>query len=289
MPLTLLDRLNRRFGRFAIPHLTIILIVGQAFFYVANYLPNGISLDRIQLDVGRVLDGEVWRLVTFLFTPLPVVPLFIIFYFLILNTFGTALELHWGDFRYNVFLFTGYVANVGAAFVAWYVMQRNLPPDAILPGDVSFHVTNGFLYGTIFLAFARLYPDFIMMIFFVIPVRIKWLALLAWVGYAFSFAFGDGVTQMLVLASVVNYLMFFGREHWRDAKHVRRRQSFTIKAKKAIKPPKHECRVCGLSSDTAPARTAFRYCTKCEGQVCYCPEHIGDHVHVTAETPSAKS
>lgn len=283
----LINRLQRRLGWLAIPNLTIYLIVGQAFLYVANYLPQGISLDRIQLDVGRVLDGEVWRLVTFLFVPPNVVLIFVIFYFMLLHTFGTALELHWGVFRYNLFLLTGYLANVGAAFIAWYLFQRNAPPGVDVLAGASIDANNGFLYGTIFLAFARLYPDFIITIFFILPVRIKWLALLAWCGYILTFAVGDGMTQMLVLASVANYLLFFGREHWREVRYMRRRQSYNIKAKKAIKPPKHECRVCGLSSDDAPARTQFRYCSKCAGQTCYCPDHIRNHEHVTAETPAA--
>src|SRR5687768_16764729 len=108
MPLTLLDRLERRLGRFAIPNLTLLLIAGQVALYVAWFLPQGISLDRIALDPAKILRGEVWRLVTFLFMPPTTdIIIFALFYFLLFHLFGTTLEHQWGTFKYNLFLFIG--------------------------------------------------------------------------------------------------------------------------------------------------------------------------------------
>jgi membrane-associated protease RseP (regulator of RpoE activity) len=287
MPLTMLDRLERRFGRFAIPNLTMILIAGQAVLYVASFLPQGISLDRIALDPAKILQGEVWRLATFLFMPPPTdVILFAVFYFLLFHLFGTTLENHWGKFKYNLFLFIGYVANIVAAFAASAILgelAKNADP---LLAMASISASNSFLYGSVFLAFARLYPDFTINLFFVLPIRIKWLALLAWLGYGYAFIRGDLVARLLILASVLNYLLFFGREHWREFRYGRRRRSFQAKAKKALAPAKHTCVVCGVSSADSP-KTLFRYCSKCVGQRCYCPEHIRDHEHVTTEEPAA--
>jgi len=53
-------------------------------------------------------------------------------------------------------------------------------------------------------------------------------------------------------------------------------------AETRAKPIQHECRVCGLTSGMAP-KTAFRYCSQCAGQQCYCPDHLRDHEHVTEE------
>jgi hypothetical protein len=285
MPLTLLDRLNRRFGRFAIPNLTLILIVGQFALYVAGMLPNGVKLSRVELDPAKVMQGEVWRLVTFLFTPPQIGPIWVLFYFMLFHLFGTTLENQWGNFRYNVFLLIGYVANVAAAFAASAMIAQSgaVKPDPTVE-FASVGATNAFLYMSVFLAFARLYPDFIMNLFWVLPIRIKWLALIAWIGFLLALNSGTWMTRMLVMATVLNYLMFFGRAHWREFRYGRRRHSFQTKAKKAIAPPRHECRVCGVNSADSP-RTLFRYCSKCEGQACYCPEHIRDHEHVTAETP----
>ncbi|MBA3483562.1 MAG: hypothetical protein H0T51_17280, partial [Pirellulales bacterium] len=110
MPLTLLDRLQRRFGWFAIPNVTIFLMAGQAALYVASLLPQGVSLDRVALDPAKVMQGEVWRLVTFLFSPPHERPLFVIFYFILFHLIGTTLEQQWGTFKYNAFLFVGWIA-----------------------------------------------------------------------------------------------------------------------------------------------------------------------------------
>lgn len=285
--MTLLSRLERRLGRWAIPNLTMLLIIGQASLYIAQFAPRGIAPDRIALVPVKVIEGEIWRVVTFLVVPPDkeaVRPIFVIFYFSMLYLFGSTLERHWGAFRFNVYLFIGWLANVVAAFAAAGIVgavAAELPPGVLTPGpDTS---PNYFLYGSIFLAFARLYPDFIINLFFVLPIRIRWLALLAWFTFGYQAATGDWPTKLAVLATVLNYLFFFGPEHWREFRQGHRRRSFQAKAAKAIAAPKHVCRVCGANTNDSP-RTLFRYCSKCAGQVCYCPQHIRNHEHVTAET-----
>ena len=268
------------------------LIVGQATLYVANFLavrgvlPGDVALDRLMLDPAMVMQGEVWRLVTFLFTPPPIGPIFVIFYFALFHLFGSTLEREWGTFKYNLFLLIGYLANVAAAFAGSFILQQHLElaPDNVLT-LASRNATNGFLYGSIFLAFARLYPHFTLNLFFVLPIRIKWLALLMWLGYAYALVSGSWMTRMLVVATVANYLLFFGREHVRDWRHGQRKRVFRTEAKRAMASAKHVCAVCGLSSADEP-RTLFRYCSKCTGQRCFCPEHIRDHVHVIENEPA---
>ena len=130
-----------------------------------------------------------------------------------------------------------------------------------------------------FLAFARLHPDFVINLFFVLPIKIKWIALVMWVGLGFGLVAGNWMQRLLIIASVFNYLVFFGRDHWRELKQGQRRRSFQAATTKASQAPVHTCRICGLDSNASP-RTSFRYCSKCAGQQCYCPEHIADHEHV---------
>lgn len=292
MPLTILDRLERRFGRFAIPNLTVILIAGQALTYFAANLPKGTFLSepaavpmRLALIPQRVLEGEWWRLITFAFTPPATLPIFVIFYFMLFYLFGTSLELHWGAFRYNLFLLTGYVANLAGAFIALAFLRESVPGGEQMLELGVF--TNTFLYGSLFLAFARLYPDFMLSLFFVLPIKIKWLALVQAIFYFITIVTGDWMTRMAALTSLANYLLFFGAGHVRQAKYVRRRQEFYIKAKKSTAKPRHECAVCGVTSDDSP-KLLFRYCSKCAGQQCYCPEHIANHEHVTEEELAGK-
>lgn len=220
----------------------------------------------IYLDPGRVLQGEVWRLFTFAFVPPQTALIWAIFGWLIFYFFGTTLENSWGTYRYNVFLGIGLIANIAAAFVAWGMGALTI-------------ANNGFLYGTVFLAFARLYPDYVINLFLILPIRVKWLALIAWMGYGFRFVVGGWMDRFLIIASLANYLVFFGREHVRDLKQSQRRRTYQARVAKATKPV-HKCLVCGVDSESSP-KTAFRYCSKCAGQRCYCPEHIQNHEHIT--------
>lgn len=267
-------KLEARLRRWAIPNPTAIIIAGQVLLYLVQIGSQagqfgGDPFDKIYLDPERVLQGEVWRLITFAFVPPQTTIIWAIFGWLIFYFFGTTLEATWGTFRYNLFLVIGIVTNIAAAFVAWSM-------GALTIAD------NGFLYGTVFLAFARLFPDFVINVFFVLPVRIKWLALLAWIGYGYAFVSGGWMGRMLIIASLFNYFVFFGRDHLREWKQGHRRRSFQARAARVGKPV-HTCLVCGLDSEASP-KAAFRYCSKCAGQCCYCPEHIQNHEHVTELT-----
>jgi len=267
--MSLLSRLESRFGRWAIPNVTAIIIAGQVLLYFLQVTQPGNGLEKIHLLPSAVMRGEVWRLLTFLFTPPASRSLLIIFYWLIMHWCGSSLERQWGTFRYNIFLLVGYLASVIAAFIA-YAAGYDVIAD------------NGFLYGTVFLAFARLFPDVTINAFLILPIKIKWLALLMWLGYGYGLLTGDWMGRMMIVASVANYLLFLGRDHLRDWKQGNRRRTYQAKVKAASKAIQHQCGACQLNSENSP-KTLFRYCTQCEGQCCYCPEHIRDHEHVTTD------
>jgi hypothetical protein len=269
--MSLISKLNARFGRFAVPNLTLILIAGQVFLYVAamfNPEQGGVVREKVQLLPAKVFDGEIWRLVTFVFDPPMSHPIFAFFFWYLFYMFGTTLEQSWGTFRYNVFLLIGYLATVAMTFLVYWVVGANIPAN------------NGFLYGTIFLAFAKLYPDFVLSIFFVLPVKVRWLAFFQWCVYGMTLLTApDWMTRGMVVASVLNYFMFFGREIWRDLKQGHRRMGHQARTLRTPQRIVHTCAVCGLNSDEAP-QTQFRYCSKCGGERCYCPEHLHSHEHV---------
>ena len=275
--MSLLKRLEARLRRWAIPNLTGVIIGGQVVLFLAFILRagqgGGDPFTNLTLIPSKVLEGEIWRVVSFAFIPFSTQFLWAIISWMLFYLFGNRLENQWGAFRYNLFLGIGLMATVAASF-------------ATLAFGPGFTANNQFLYGTVFLAFARLFPDFTINLFFILPIKIKWLALLAWIGYGVELVSGDGMTRLLVLASILNYLLFFGREHWRDLKSGQRRRSFQSRTKQVAKSLVHRCLVCGLDSETSP-KTSFRYCSKCDGQCCYCPEHIQDHQHVVADGEDA--
>jgi hypothetical protein len=277
-----LERMERRFGRFAIPNVTLLLIAGQVVLYVMSQMPvvNGqaLSLDVVQLAPELVLQGEIWRLVTYLFQPPATNPIFAFFFWYLFYLMGTALENIWGAFRYNVFLGIGFLASIAAAFVYWFVFR--------VPGGTA---SNAYLQGTVFLAFARFYPDFTLLMFFVLPVKIRWLALLTWLYYGLTLVTAnDWMTRLMVVAAVLNYLVFFGRDIWQDVRHGQRRMQFRARTLRKDGQMVHTCRVCGLSSKVAP-QTPFRYCSQCGGEYCYCPDHLSNHEHVAGQVPVDQS
>ncbi len=283
-----MKRLENLLRRWAIPNPTAIIIAGQAFFYLLSHLGNPevgqFDLSRIMLLPGLVLQGEVWRLVSFIFFPPATTPLFIIFFWMLMYRYGTSLETVWGTYRYNLYLLIGFLAVIAAHFIVWglggdgAVMLAQLSVKSFTQGTIDI---NGFIYGTLFLAFARLFPNFTLNMMFILPMQIRWLALIAWLGYGYAFLRGGISVKIFIVASLLNYFLFLGRDHLREIKQGQRRLAFQAKVEKVGKPV-HTCRVCGANSEASP-KMAFRYCSKCAGQCCYCPEHIQNHEHVLDE------
>lgn len=265
----LLDKLEKKLGRFAVPNLTAILVVCQVLAYVLQYA-NPSLLNSMALVPKDVLRGEVWRLVTFLFEPPLSNPLFAFFFWYLFYLMGTALEGSWGNFRYNLYLLVGYVATVAVSFFT---------PEA--PASI------GFLQVSVFLAFAFLFPDFQILLFFLLPVKIKWLALLTWIGYLYVLAVGQPMQQLGVLATICNFLLFFGRDIYLRMRSGRRRMGDQAERIKSRRKPFHRCRVCG-ATDLSHPDMEFRYCSKCAGGCCYCTEHLRNHEHVVTEDAAKK-
>ena len=265
--MSLLTKLERLLGRFAIPNLSLCLIIGQVLFW-GLALMTGFDLGRIALLPVAVVAGEVWRLATFVLVPPNFHPVFIAFAWYLFYLMGTALEHYWGAYRYNAFLGIGWLLTVAAAFVTPFAYASNL-----------------FLAGSVFLAFAYLNPDFVMMIFFILPVKIKWLALLQWLGYGYVLVVGPWSGRLAVLAATGNFLLFFAGDIVSQIRTGRRRMAFQAKAFAAkTEDPEHRhcCRVCG-KTDLSDPKMDFRYCSKCAGNQCYCPDHIFNHKHVLVD------
>jgi len=257
--MSLLDTLERKFRHYAIPNLTLYLIIGQVVFFVFHLAGNFI-LERVVLIPELVLAGEWWRLFTFLLIPPLTNPIFAFFAWYFFYLMGGALEGHWGDFRYNVFLLTGYILTVAVSFLYPFYAATNL-----------------FIVGSVFLAFAFLYPDFQVYIFFILPVKMKWLALLTWIGYGYQFAVGSWPTRLLVAASIGNFFLFFGKDILRRMKSGNRKMVTKTKDIADAQKAFHRCAVCGITDQSHPSME-FRYCPECGG-IGYCKDHIQNHTH----------
>ncbi len=272
--MTLMQKLERWLAPYAVQNPTLYLVMGQAAVYFGDQFSpqKGAWSERLVLVPGLVMQGEVWRLLTFAFVPQRMSPIWILIYLMALYSFGQTVESIWGTVRYNLYLLTGLVATAAAAWLApWQAC------DAV------------YLKTSIFLAFATLLPNTPLAIYFIIPVQAKWLALLTWGFYGLAFYTGDWARRGIIFAAVANYLLFFGKSAFVFLKDWRRRSEFKRKVligAAAAAAIRHECRVCGLTSDMAP-KMAFRYCSQCAGSCCYCPEHLRARMNMSRQAKRA--
>jgi membrane associated rhomboid family serine protease len=196
----LLDRLERRFGNWAIPQFALFIAAANGLIYVLA-LQRGEFLDQLILDPVAVRQGQFWRIATFLFVP----PMMGIFWeamwLLLLYQIAQSLENEWGDFRFCLYYAIGALATIGAAL--WIVKDT---------------LSSVPLNTTLFLAFATLYPDFELLLFFVLPVKVKYLAWLTWLGLAWGILTGSALTRVAIAAPLSNYVLFFGPDHWQSLK-----------------------------------------------------------------------
>jgi membrane associated rhomboid family serine protease len=186
-----LDKLERRFGQWAIPQFALFIVAANALIYVLGQIrPEFIF--QLTLDPDAIRQGEYWRVVTFLFVPPRLGLIWMMLWLFVFYQFAQALEQEWGEFRFCVFYGVGALATIIAAL--WMGTMLSYLP----------------LNTTLFLAFATLFPNIELLLFFIIPVKVKYLAILTWLGIAWSLVTGTTITRVAILASLVNYMLFFG-------------------------------------------------------------------------------
>lgn len=199
-----LDKLERSFGAWAPPNPAVYLVgMNAAVWALSIFKPE--FPERLALEPALIMSGEVWRLVTFLFIPPEMTPFWMVFWLLVFYSFAQALENEWGEFKFTVYYAVGAAATVAAS--------------AALGTGLSSVPLNT----SLFLAFARLFPDVELYIFFVLPVKVRWLAWISWGVLGLNLLLGSWATRLALLAGVANWALFFGREAFEELRRMRRR------------------------------------------------------------------
>ena len=184
--------MERWFRRHSIRNLMNSIVGGMLIVYLADFLLPSLHLSsHLSLNMGLVLRGQIWRLVTFVLLPPNTSLFWIIFSLYFYWMIGSALENHWGTARFNMFYFVGIFGNILAA--------------ALTGG-----ATNTYLNLSLFLAFAAVYPNFELMVFFFLPVKVKYLALLDVLFYAWNLIVGPWSERASIVFSLLNVILFFG-------------------------------------------------------------------------------
>lgn len=260
-----LNKLERKIGRFAIKGLMYyIVVLNMTVFLLYFFDQTRPVLDKLYLDPQLIMKGELWRLITFIFIPPNFQVIWILvtlyFYYMI----GTNLEHEWGSFKFNVYYLIGMLGTIGAAFVT---------------GGGS---TGLYLNLSLFFAFERIYPNYEILLFFLIPVKIKYLAWLNWAFFGFTIiapVFPLSI-KLAAAVSLANYFIFFGKDIFvslktgRQSHYNRKNYSYNIPKNFSI----HKCTICGMTEKDDP-NMDFRYCSKCEGDYEYCIDHLTAHEH----------
>lgn len=266
-----LDKMERKFGRYAIHGLMRYICVLYIIGLIAEIINPQIYYYYLSLNPEMILRGQVWRLVTFLVQTPNSSIIFFIFTLYLYYMLGQTLERTWGAFRFNIYYFAGVIFTIIGSFVAYFVT-----------GQVYLMDTY-YINMSLFLAFAFLYPDMQLLLMFLIPIKIKWLAYLDMAFFAYSFFIGNLGTKISIVMSLLNFAIFFFAfmRHKVPNLHTMKRQAAY---RRAVKKPaagiaKHKCAVCGRTSDSNP-ELEFRFCSKCNGNYEYCQDHLFTHTHV---------
>lgn len=279
-----LNKLERKYGKYAIPNLMWYVIALNITGFVIYFGVPQLE-PYLALSISKVLQGEVWRLVSFILIPPAYSIVGMFFFALFYYWIGNGLEQAWGAFRFNVYLFTGVILHIIAAFLIYFIF------------DVDLMLNLTYLNVSLFLAFGAEYPDFTIYIMFILPVKMKYMAALSAIFLGIEIISGllpvvMGVSasgyqlasSIAALIAVGNFLFYF----MNNRRYVRRRtpQQRKIKAnlekasQKVKMTSRHRCAVCGRTEESNP-ELEFRYCSKCSGAYEYCMEHLYTHVHVS--------
>ena len=302
--------LRRRFNLFCfrnrnkgIPNLMLYIALGNAIVLIMTMVNGGDALyELLCFDKGKILQGQVWRLVTYVFTQSGggyLALLFLYFFYML----GKHVENSMGTLKFNLFYFSGVILMDVFAMAFCPI----LPEDGYVTEEMytflsavmpEYYGMAYYLHLSLILAFATLHPESRFMIFFIIPVK-AWVIALIYLLlecvaiFNLSYPVLYFPHNLFPLVALGNYLLFVGG----DIKNLIP-MSWRVKLSKKKAPKKtepivftrpepgpyakaytHRCSVCGRT-DVSNPELEFRYCGRCNGYHCYCEDHIHNHQHI---------
>ena len=263
--------------RFGISNLMLYVVIGNVIIWLFSMMDTTHSLvNLLAFSPAHILKGQVWRLFTFILIPnssgLLALVFFYFYYFI-----GKTLEDRWGTARFNLYFFSGVILTVVYGFILYAVT------------GVSYGVYAEYIYLSMFFSFATLFPDMQVLLFFIIPIKMKWLAIVDAVIFVMCVIGTSFPLNLLPVVAVLNYLLFCGDELLRFIPRNRRQRKAATNFKREVhriqyeqrtQPYKRRCEVCGRTDASNP-ELEFRYCSRCAGYHCFCIDHINAHRHFT--------
>lgn len=274
-----IDRFCAMHPRLGIPGLMRYIVAANAVVYIFGMFDkSGLLWNMLAMDAYSVLHGQIWRIVTFVLIPTGDRPLSVLISLFFYYWLGESMERLWGSAKFTVYYVGGMLLNVLASILALFLDGFALP----LYGA-------GYVNSALFFAYALTYPEAVVRLFYIIPVKMKWLAIIEAVIYAAAVVWGIVVGAwgyaLMPVVAMLNLFIFFYPDFSRRADRFQaRHRTEAVQFRKAVKEQKrqkgynHKCEVCGRT-DTDYPDLQFRYCSKCSGYHCFCEDHIFNHTH----------
>ena len=278
------DRFCAKHPRFGIHNFMLYIIIGNAIVYLVSRMDSsGLFSAYLALYPAAILRGEVWRLVTFIFVPdagnIIYLALFMYFYYFI----GRTLEQVWGKGKFFIYYLFGMFLTVVCSFALHFA------------GFETLIIGARYINLSMFFAFATFFPEQRVLLFFFIPIKIKWLAVADAVFFIVEMVVNGFPLLLFPIAAVINYFLFCAQDllayiphssaapraaviDFEKAKARREQQT----QQQSYDPYERKCAVCGRTADEHP-ELEFRYCSQCAGYHCFCQDHINSHIHFTEE------
>lgn len=212
--MNLLNKLNRKFGRFYIENLMLYIVIGTGIVFAFWYLfPDLPLVQYLTFDRNAILHGQVWRILSFIFIPESGNPINMVFWLYLYWFIGSGLERYWGSFNFNLYYFSGVILSIIGGFITGMATVR-------------------YLNLSLFLAMAAVYPNMELRLFYIIPVKMKWLAwidtaLLIYsfipvsvlttavrmklpISYIWEILCSYNDVRLSIIFSMLNFILFFG-------------------------------------------------------------------------------
>lgn len=275
-------KLERNFGKYSIKNLMNYLVVFYVVGFVISLMNPYLYYEYMALDIGQILKGQVWRLITWLAYPPSSSIIFGLFMIITYYSLGIILENVWGSFKFNVFMFMGCLFHIiGALIIYVFGIKTGMGE------DIYGYLTPDNLNLSIFLAFALTFPEMEFRLYFAIPVKAKYLAFFYILLEAYSFMVGSLSSKVTIALSLLNFIIFYFISRRKniisDVNNIQRKAKGSVK----IRPvhagsqniSRHKCAVCG-KTEKDDENMEFRYCSKCKDGLEYCMDHLYTHEHV---------
>ena len=322
--MNILSKMERKFGKYAIRNLPLIMILLEAVGYTLGVVAPNV-LNYLCFNPIAICSGQVWRLITWVLVPPSSLSIFTVITLFFYYWIARMLASTWGDFYFNIYVLGGIVITDIGMMIAYPILNSmTTASSAMSIMLMPMYVNLYYIQTSILLAFAFTYPNAQVLLYFFIPIKMSWLGIFEGIMLAYDFIRVNMLTpRLVILLAILNLVLYFlmtkdlrrfhpkefaRRANYRKAtgqggsffdrfnaagggKNQGTRssgggQNPGPKSYTKIYPngARHKCTICGRT-ELDGDRLEFRFCSKCEGDHEYCQDHLFTHQHIRNGVP----